>query len=69
MNEKSWERYQELVLSDLRALKNSHATIQKQLVKIHVSIGELNLKSGAWGALGGILAIVILLGIEFLSKK
>lgn len=51
----TWEKYQELVLKELKELKNCQCESQKELANIRVDIATLKIKSGLWGAITGSL--------------
>jgi hypothetical protein len=51
---KDWDKYQELVLSELKRHSESIEGVRKDLGSIKTDIAKLNVKSGIWGAAGGL---------------
>lgn len=59
MKEEQWKQY---VIDELR-------TIREAVTTNSISVGKLNVKAGVWGLVGGLIPILILVGVELLTKK
>ena len=64
-----WDEWGRHVLQELRRHHGSLDDIEKAINKIYVEIAMLKVKSGAWGALGGAIPVLIALGVWLLTKK
>jgi len=60
---KGWGRYEALVLSELKGLKESHAELIKAVADIKLDVNTLKVKSAMWGSVAGagVAAIVSLI--------
>jgi len=67
LNEDSWNKYQKLVLTKLEDHDHVLKDITSQLTDIRVDLGQLKVKSGIWGLLGG--AIPAISAILFILLK
>lgn len=54
----TWVEYQKLVLKALEDLDESQKELQKSMNSVKVDIAMLQVKSGMWGLVGGILVAV-----------
>lgn len=57
-----WEEYQRLVIDKLDDHTVQLRAIHADLIKIHSDIAKLNVKSGVWGLVGGLIPSVIVIG-------
>lgn len=48
-----WGKYQLLVLSELKSLKESHAEILESLAEVKLDVNTLKVKSALWGSVAG----------------
>jgi hypothetical protein len=55
-NRGGWERYQELVLSELKGLKAEIKDLRDICFKLHTDITILKSKAVAWGAVAGFVS-------------
>lgn len=62
----SWERYQELVLSELKGLKAEIKDLREICFKLHTDITILKAKALAWGGIAGFVSGA---AIEYLRTK
>jgi hypothetical protein len=78
-SQNGWNEYQRLVLAELERHNTRLETIDEKisavrvdLVKLQVElaaeIATLKVKSGLWGALAGILTVLIALGIKLITS-
>ena len=56
-----------MVIDEVNAIEKRTETNSKAIQDILVSIGKLEVKSGVWGVVGGILATAAILLISFLK--
>ena len=52
-----WEKYQELVLHELKQHSNSLNKIQQDIGFLKGEVKVLKIKSGLWGVFGGLLTL------------
>ena len=52
----SWNRYEELVLHELRELREDHSKTAREVSQIRIDTEKLKMKSSIWGAVGGLLS-------------
>ena len=50
-----WREYRRLVMAELQRASTERAEIKKAVGDVRVDIGMLQVKAGAWGAVGGFL--------------
>ena len=62
-----WGEYQKLVLHELKDHSRELANIQQAIQTIHVDIASLKIKSGAWGALAGLIPVFLLMLFKLLD--
>ncbi len=60
-----WDQYKILVLNYMERIENQLADIQKSMNKVQIEVAMLQVKSGMWGALGGLIVGV---GATLLTK-
>lgn len=53
-----WAQWSRHVLSELKRQNDWLSGIQEELVQARLEIARLQVKSGIWGAVGGILALL-----------
>ena len=58
-----WTKYEKLVLHELQVLSTEVKTLREDQVTMKEDIAGLKIKSGIWGALGGLIPVVIVLAI------
>lgn len=64
-----WIEYRKLVLQQLQDLNKSVAGLREDQTKMRESIAGLNVKSGAWGVVGGAIPVVIAVAIWLLKSS
>lgn len=64
-----WNEWSRHVLAELERLNDCYTQLNTSVGNIHIEIAMLKVKSGMWGAIGGMIPIVILLAIAHLSGK
>ena len=63
-----WNEWSRHVLAELERLNGCYEGLRVSVEKIHVEIAMLKVKSGAWGALGGAIPVIIGLGVWAITK-
>ena len=63
-----WTQYQKLVLAELERLSESQKSVLDEVSKLKVEIAMLQVKSGVWGILGGLIPVLILILLDSLRK-
>ena len=64
-----WNEYATYVLKDLDRLNKWCETLQNETVKQAVQIGQLQVKAGVWGAIGGAIPVVVMLFVLYMKGK
>lgn len=67
--ENNWNEYQKLVLAELERLNQQVEDQRRALTALQVQLGMLQVKSGVWGALGGLIPVLFLLVTWLLTRK
>lgn len=70
--ENSWHEWSMYVLKELERLNEEVTKLrdgtQKRMMRISNEVAALKVKSGIWGALGGLIPIVVILAIWFVTN-
>jgi len=61
--ENGWKEWQNHILKELERLSTAIGEIQKDIQNVSISVAKLQVKAGAWGALGGAIAASIPMGM------
>jgi hypothetical protein len=64
--EDGWREYQRLVLAELARHNAWLAALDRKLDEIRVEIAALKVRSGLWGAVAGLVAVAVMVGLKFL---
>jgi len=64
-----WGEWSRHVLAELVRLNNCYEDMNKSLTKVHVNIGQLQIKSGVWGAIGGCIPVLIMIILYVATRK
>lgn len=67
-HEDGWQEWSKHVLKELERQNEWLASIQKAITAIQIDVAILKLKAGAWGALGGLIAVAVALAVGWLHK-
>jgi len=75
-SQNGWGEYAKYVLKELERLNKSLDDLEQRLIdiqtkdlaKIRTEIAMLKVKSGLWGAVAGMVPVIIVLLINYLSK-
>ena len=62
-----WEQWKNHVLSELKDNKGDHKCIVEKLDRVRQDIAALQVKSGVWGLVGGLIPVLIM--VIFLVLK
>lgn len=62
-----WSGYQRLVLSEIRGLKDEVHELRKELQDTRIDVAMLQVKSGVWGLVGGLLPFGLWVAYQLLS--
>lgn len=71
-----WREYQKLVLSELQRLNDVVISLDQkiqtnvygEISKLRVKIAMLEVKSGIYGSVGGLIATISVIAIQYLRK-
>ena len=65
----SWFAWSKHVLMQLEADTTCLRQLKEEITKLRVEVGRLQIKSGAWGAVGGAIPVVVGLAIWLLKSS
>lgn len=68
MDANGWNKYEKMVLSELKEAKEDRGSINRSLVLIRLEIVRLKMHASFWGVIGGGLMSVIV-GLVFYNLK
>ena len=68
-DENGWDQYQRLVLSELQRLSTGMEKLADQMSRVHTQVALLKLKAGGWSILGGSIAVIAFILIQYLTKR
>jgi len=54
-----WEKYQQLVLSEIKDLKEQVAHVYRNLTDLKIDVAQLKVKAGVFGAVAGFLGAAV----------
>jgi len=63
-----WNEWSKFVLKELERLNSCYDKLDEKASEIQTEIAMLKVKSGIWGAIGGIASIAIVLLITYIGK-
>lgn len=69
MSNNSWTEYSKFILKELERLNNHFEMMDKQIQKLHIEIIMLKTKASVWGAMAGLIPVVIMYLFEHLNRK
>ncbi len=58
--ENNWTEWSQYVLKELERLNNCYENMNKEMSRIKVDVGQLQVKAGIFGALGGFIAVALM---------
>lgn len=62
-----WPEWRELVLSELKDLKEGQSRLEEQFTLIRIEQAKQRVKSGMWGGLAGLIPACLGVALLFLS--
>ena len=65
LNQNGWTEWSKYVLKTLESQAEEIKAVNKILQQIKVDIAMLQVKSGAWGAIGALLVVVLAKVVKF----
>lgn len=66
-DQESWDRWRAHVLNEIRRANETFSDLSKAVASLHVETAKLQVKSGVWGVLGGMIPVLILVVVEHLK--
>ena len=54
-SQKSWDSWREHVLAEIKRANDNLDTLAKSQQMLHIEIARLQIKSGIWGLMGGVI--------------
>ncbi len=65
MDESHWNQ---CLAKDIQELNESMREINAQLLKLHIEVAGLKVKSGVWGLIGGLVPVLIMIAFFILKN-
>lgn len=62
-----WTEWGKYVLKELERLNACYASLDEKVDKTNIEIAKLKIKSGVWGAIAGLIPVVIVLIIVYIK--
>jgi hypothetical protein len=66
---KSWSENEKFVIEAIKEFKVDYKALIKTVATIETEIALLKLKCSFWGAVSGIAAYLVTMGVEYLKRK
>lgn len=63
-----WSEWRHHVLIELERLNKGQSEMKIEISKIQTNVTVLKLKAGVWGAIAGMIPVLIMLLINFINK-
>jgi hypothetical protein len=63
-----WNEWSKFVLKELERLNSCYDKLDQKATEIQTEIVMLKVKSGVWGAIGGVASIAIVLLVMYIGK-
>ena len=60
-----WSQWKEHVLKELERFDENQQEMTEALYKCHIEIAKLQVKSGVWGLIGGMIPVMIYILISY----
>jgi adenosine/AMP kinase len=60
----SWDSWRTHVLSEIKRTNDSLAFLTATVSNLHVETAKLQVKSGVWGVIGGMIPVIVVIVIE-----
>ena len=60
-NDNGWNEYKKMLLSDRKNNRENFEKLFEKIDEIRVDIATLKVKSGIWGAIGGLIPVAIMI--------
>lgn len=58
-----WNEWSKHVLAELERLNGCYVALDNKLDEVRIDIAKLKVKAGIWGAIGGAIPVVVILGV------
>jgi adenosine/AMP kinase len=63
-NVESWENWRFHVLSEIKRANDNFALLTAAVASLHVETAKLQVKSGIWGVIGGMIPVIVVIAIQ-----
>lgn len=63
----SWDNWREHVLAEIKRANDNFTILTIAVTNLHVETAKLQVKSGMWGVIGGMIPVVVLIALEKLK--
>lgn len=64
----NWSEWQRYVLMELHRIGNDQKEVVEKITNLRVEVGKLQVKSGFWGAIGGIVSVGTIVLVQFVAR-
>jgi hypothetical protein len=68
MAENGFDEYKKLLLAEISNLKVEVTSLTQTIGNLRVDVAMLQVKSGVWGFMAGLLPVLALLAMQYLKK-
>lgn len=59
-----WDNWRAHVLSELKRANDNFAVVAASVTNLHIEIAKLQVKSGVWGIIGGMIPVIIVIFLD-----
>ena len=63
----TWDNWRAHVLSEIKRANDNFCILTSAVTNLHIETAKLQVKSGVWGVIGGMIPVVVLIVIEKLK--
>jgi hypothetical protein len=67
-NENGWHEWKNHVLLELQRISETLLTMTQKVVGIETDLAALKIKAGIWGAISGLIPVVLFIIYEMIKK-
>lgn len=64
-----WEQWKLYIVKELERINDQYKCLEAKIDKILQDVAMLNVKSGIWGAIGGMIPMLVIIFIYLFIKK
>lgn len=63
-DQESWDNWRTHVLAEIKRANDNFSILTNAVSSLHIETAKLQVKSGIWGVIGGMIPVVLLIAME-----